>query len=72
VAVLKDMLQKSTLRMEGMKEEYIKLQNYNENLIDERSNLAKRAAVGFGSLTPRPNYSKIFASHCIDHTQLFD
>ena len=33
---------------------------YNEKLINERSKIAKRAAVGFGELTPRPNIKNIF------------
>ena len=28
--------------------------------------MAKRAAVGFAELTPRPNYKKIFKDHDID------
>ena len=54
------MLDKSKLKMEGMKEEFDKVKAHNEELINERSLLAKRAAVGFGELTPRPNIRNIF------------
>lgn len=43
-----------------MKEEFEKLKYQNQQLINERSILAKRAAVGFGELTPRPNIKAIF------------
>jgi hypothetical protein len=46
--MLKEMLDKSVIRMGGMKEEYNKLKNYNETLIDQRDDFARRAAVGFG------------------------
>ncbi|CAM6005147.1 unnamed protein product [Sphagnum balticum] len=49
--------------MDGMRDEYLKLQDYNDQLLNERSVLAKRAAVGFGALTPRPNFPKLFSAH---------
>lgn len=42
------MLEKSQLKMEGMKEEYDQVKAYNDQLLNERSILAKRAAVGYG------------------------
>ena len=45
--MLKEMLDRSIIRMGGMKEEYDKLKNINEGLMNERDKLAKRAAVGF-------------------------
>lgn len=45
--LLKEMLDKSKMKMLGMKEQFDKLKAYNEQLISERSVLAKRAAVGF-------------------------
>lgn len=47
--------------MASMREEYNKIEAYNQELLGERSVLAKRAAVGFAELTPRPNYRKIFS-----------
>jgi hypothetical protein len=58
---LKGMLDKSLIRMVGMKEEFDKLRSQNENLINERSDLARRAAVGFSELTPRPDLKTIFS-----------
>lgn len=43
-----------------MKEEFEKVKDQNQQLINQRSILAKRAAVGFGELTPRPNIKSIF------------
>lgn len=60
VITLKSMLDKSVVRMLGMKEEFDRLKSQNERLVSERSELAKRAAVGFSELTPRPNIRKIF------------
>jgi hypothetical protein len=68
--VLKDLIHKGALRMSSMREEYNKLQAYNHQLIGERSVLAKRAAVGFASLTPRPNYQQIFKDNDINIDQL--
>jgi len=45
--VLKDLIHKGALRMASMREEYNKIENYNQELLGERSVLAKRAAVGF-------------------------
>ena len=53
-------MDKSKLKMEGMKEQFEKLKLYNEELVNQRSKLAKRAAVGFGELTPRPQMKNIF------------
>lgn len=46
-----------------MKEQFEKVKAHNEQLINERSVLAKRAAVGFGQLTPRPNIKQIFGEN---------
>jgi hypothetical protein len=64
--VLKDLIHKGALRMAAMREEYNKIDAYNQELLGERSVLAKRAAVGFAELTPRPNYKKIFKDHDLD------
>jgi hypothetical protein len=34
--------------------------------------LAKRAAVGFGELTPRPNLKKIFTTYNLDYETIFE
>lgn len=60
VEVLKDLIHKGALRMASIRQEYNKIEAYNHQLLGERSVLAKRAAVGFAELTPRPNYRKIF------------
>jgi hypothetical protein len=39
-------------------------------LLGERSVLAKRAAVGFAELTPRPNYKKIFTQYGLDYEKM--
>ncbi len=52
--------------MATMKEEYDKLEAYNNQLIGEKSVLAKRAAIGFAELTPRPNYKQIFQDNNIN------
>ena len=66
VEVLKDLIHKGALRMASMREEYNKVEAYNQQLLGERSVLAKRAAVGFAELTPRPNYRAIFKNNDID------
>lgn len=47
VELLKDLIHKGALRMASMREEYKKVEAYNQELLGERSVLAKRAAVGF-------------------------
>jgi hypothetical protein len=47
------------------------LRLHNENLINERSELAKRAAVGFRELTPRPNFKVIFSEEGLDFNKIF-
>jgi len=47
VEVLKDIIHKGALRMAAVREEYSKIEGYNQQLLGERSVLAKRAAVGF-------------------------
>jgi len=71
VGTLKAMLDKSLIRMVGMKEEFDKLRQHNESLIGERSELAKRAAVGFSELTPRPDLKKIFTEEGLDFGRIF-
>ena len=53
-----------------MREQYNKVDTYNQELLGERSVLAKRAAVGFAELTPRPNYKQIFKDNEIDVEKL--
>ena len=67
VELLKDLIHKGALRMASMREEYNKIDVYNQELLGERSVLAKRAAVGFAELTPRPNYKKIFNQYGLDY-----
>jgi len=71
VGSLKAMLDKSLIRMVGMKEEFDKLRQQNENLVSERSELAKRAAVGFSELTPRPDLKKIFFEEGLEFGKIF-
>ncbi len=66
------MLDRSIIRMGGMKEEYDKLKAVNDNLAEERDKLARRAAVGFSELTPRPNLKKIFETHNMNLNEVFD
>lgn len=70
VQLLKDLIHKGALRMATMREEYNKIDAYNQQLLGERSVLAKRAAVGFAELTPRPNYSKIFSQFGLSYDKL--
>lgn len=56
--------------MASMREEYNKIEAYNQELLGERSVLAKRAAVGFAELTPRPDYKKIFTQFGLDYDRL--
>lgn len=70
MTVLKDLIHKGALRMASMREEYNKIESYNHELIGERSVLAKRAAVGFAELTPRPNYKQIFRDNDIEIEEL--
>jgi hypothetical protein len=70
--MLKEMLDRSIIRMGGMKEEYDKLKAVNDNLAEERDKLARRAAVGFSELTPRPNLKKIFETHNMNLNEVFD
>lgn len=63
VEVLKDIIHKGAMKMATVQQEYNKIEAYNQQLLGERSVLAKRAAVGFAELTPRPNYKQIFADH---------
>ena len=68
--VLKDLIHKGALRLASMREEYNKIEAYNQELLGERSVLAKRAAVGFAELTPRPNYRKIFSQFGLEYDRL--
>lgn len=70
VDLLKDLIHKGALRMAAMRNEYDKIETYNQELLGERSVLAKRAAVGFAELTPRPNYKKICGDNGLEFTKL--
>ncbi len=63
---LKEMLDKSIIRLVAMKDEYEKVKRLNFDLVSERSELAKRAAVSFSELTPRPRYRQLFQEEGLD------
>lgn len=55
----KDVLDKIIFKLKVIGQEVLELRKKNEDLQYDNDKLALRAAVGFDSLTPRPNYKKI-------------